>query len=317
MRDQKEAPLDDAARVEIRGGRCRPPGAATATAGKDPVTGPTVAGSTTGPTVRRRLNQPRVAEMVAGLLRDRIVNGQLGDGDLLPKQEDLLKEFGVSLPSLREAMRILETEGLISVRRGNVGGAVVHRPTSEAVAFTLGLVLQSHRVTLPDLAAALRVVEPACAAMCAQQPTRRKIATQLRALTEEAEPHVEDGPEFTRAAREFHDELARLCGNGTLRELVGTLEMLWSDYEARWADDTTRRGAYPEVELRRRVLTAHTAITEAIRSGNAEAAEKASRQHLEQSQQFLLRQAGDQPLAITQLRVGFGSSRLGRGRMAL
>jgi DNA-binding FadR family transcriptional regulator len=241
--------------------------------------------------------------MVAGLLRDRIVNGQLGDGDLLPKQEDLLKEFGVSLPSLREAMRILETEGLISVRRGNVGGAVVHRPTSEAVAFTLGLVLQSHRVTLPDLAAALRVVEPACAAMCAQQPTRRKIATQLRALTEEAEPHV--------------DELARLCGNGTLRELVGTLEMLWSDYEARWAEDTTRRGAYPEVELRRRVLTAHTAITEAIRSGNAEAAEKASRQHLEQSQQFLLRQAGDQPLAITQLRVGFGSSRLGRGRMAL
>jgi len=271
----------------------------------------------TAPTLRRRLNQPRVAEMVAGLLRDRIVNGQLGDGDLLPKQEDLLQEFGVSLPSLREAMRILETEGLISVRRGNVGGAVVHRPTSEAVAFTLGLVLQSHQVTLPDLAAALRVVEPACAGLCAQQPSRRKIATRLLGITRDAEPHVEDGSEFTRAAREFHDELAHLCGNGTLRELVGTLEMLWSDYEARWADDTYRRGEYPQVELRRKVLDAHIAITEAIRSGDPGAAEKASRQHLEHSQQYLLKQAGDQPLSITQLRVGFGSSRLGHGRMVL
>jgi DNA-binding FadR family transcriptional regulator len=273
--------------------------------------------SSDGAPPRRRLNQPRVAEIVAGILRERIVNGQLADGDLLPKQDDLLKEFGVSLPSLREATRILETEGLISVRRGNVGGAVVHRPTSEAVAFTLGLVLQSHRVTLPDLAAALRVVEPACAALCAQQAGRRKIAARLSELTDEAETHLDDGPEFTRAAREFHDELARLCGNGTLRELVGTLEMLWSDYEARWADDTNQRGAYPEVTLRRRVLSTHRAIADAIRAGEAESAEKASRQHLEQSQQFMLRQAGDQPLTITQLRVGFGPSRLGSGSTSL
>lgn len=245
--------------------------------------------------------------MVADLLRERIVNGQLGDGDLLPKQEDLLHEFGVSLPSLREAMRILETEGLISVRRGNLGGAVVHRPTSEAAAFILGLVLQSHRVVLSDLAAALRVVEPACAGMCAQQPSRRKIASRLNALTKDAEPHVDNGPEFTRTAREFHDELARLCGNGTLRELVGTLEMLWSHYEARWAEDITRRGGYPQIELRRKVLSAHKAIADAIYSGEAEAAEKASRQHLEHSQQFLLKQAGDQLLAITELRTGFGS----------
>jgi DNA-binding transcriptional MocR family regulator len=99
---------------------------------------------------RRRMSQPRVAEMVADVLRVRIVDGELADGDLLPRQEDLVEEFGVSLPSLREAMRILETEGLISVRRGNIGGAVVHRPTPQAAAYMLGLVLQSHRVVLGD-----------------------------------------------------------------------------------------------------------------------------------------------------------------------
>ena len=251
---------------------------------------------------RRRLSQPRVAEMVAEVLRVRIVNGDLADGDLLPRQEDLVEEFGVSLPSLREAMRILETEGLISVRRGNIGGAVVHRPTPQAAAYMLGLVLQSHRVVLGDLAAALRIVEPSCASLCAQQSSRRRIAARLRALTTQAKGHVHDGSEFTRSAREFHDELARSCGNETMRQLVGTLEALWSDYEGRWADSTSRQGSYPNVELRQLVVIAHTAITDAIRDGDAGAADKATRHHLEESQRFLLREAGEQPLAITELR---------------
>lgn len=264
---------------------------------------------------RRHLSQPRVAEIVAGILRERIVNGALQDGDLLPKQEDLLQEFGVSLPSLREATRILETEGLISVRRGNVGGAVVHRPTSEAVAFTLGLVLQSNRTTLGDLASALRIVEPACAALCAEQPDRRRIAARLTARTKEAAAVIDDGPAFTQAAREFHDELAQLCGNGTMRELVGTLETLWSNYETRWAVDTANTGDYPEPALRHQVIAVHTTIADAIRAGDAGAAEKAARQHLEHSQQFLLHQARDQPLAVAQWRAELGSSHRFRERL--
>ena len=259
-----------------------------------------------------RFTQPRVAEMVADVLRDRIVNGELKDGRLLPKQEDLLEEFDVSLPSLREAMRILETEGLVSVRRGNVGGAVVHRPTSEAAAFILGLVLQSERVVLSDLATALRVVEPACAAVCAGSSSRRRIAGRLRALITESEQRLEEGPEFTRSSREFHDELARLCENRTLRELLGTLDMLWSHYEARWADETARRGVYPDLKMRRRDVSDHQAIAQAIHSGDTEGAEQASRRHLEQVHRYLLGRTGDKPLAFTELRMGFGSSQLRR-----
>ena len=94
------------------------------------------------------LRQPRLAEMVADGLRERILSGELGDGDMLPKQDDLLAEFRVSPPSIREALRILETEGLITVQRGNVGGAIVHRPKPATAAYMLGLVMQSRSVQL-------------------------------------------------------------------------------------------------------------------------------------------------------------------------
>jgi hypothetical protein len=92
------------------------------------------------------------AELVAADLRRQIVAGKLGDGTFLPRQIDLLAIYEVSRPSLREALRVLESEGLISVRRGKLGGAVVHRPSLHMVAQTLGLVLDC--------------LEPSRAAMC-------------------------------------------------------------------------------------------------------------------------------------------------------
>jgi DNA-binding FadR family transcriptional regulator len=246
--------------------------------------------------------------MIADELRVRIVNGQLEDGSILGRQEDLVREFGVSLPSLREAMRILETEGLISVRRGNIGGAVVHRPTTQGAAFMLGLVLQANNVVIGDLATALGVVEPTCAAMCARHSSHRAIAARLDELSQRAAAHLEDGAVFTPVAREFHDELARSCGNETLRQVVGTLESLWSEYESHWAQASSSAGEYPTVPERRSVLAAHAAITDAIRRGEPETAERASRRHLDATQRVLLDAIGDQPLsgypAARRIRLG-------------
>ena len=104
---------------------------------------------------RGRVPQYRIAETVAAELRPRILAGD-GD-DRLPTQDQLVSEFGVSYPSIREAIRILETEGLVTVRRGNVGGAEVHRPDESSAAYHLGLALQARRVTLGDLAAGLQL----------------------------------------------------------------------------------------------------------------------------------------------------------------
>src|SRR4051812_32175828 len=89
---------------------------------------------------RRRARLPRMAEVVADSLRSQILAGEI---DVVPALDVLVRQYDVGPPAAREAMRILETEGLITVRRGNVGGADVHLPTNAHVAYPLSLVLQA------------------------------------------------------------------------------------------------------------------------------------------------------------------------------
>src|SRR5262245_47255365 len=72
---------------------------------------------------------PRAADLAAAGIRELIVTGELVDGERLPPLESLVDEYGISGPSMREALRILESEGLITVQRGKIGGAIVHRPS--------------------------------------------------------------------------------------------------------------------------------------------------------------------------------------------
>src|SRR5215472_4837151 len=180
--------------------------------------------------MRSRVPQHRVAETVAAELRSRILSS---DRDYrLPTQDQLVREFGVSYPSVREALRILETEGLVTVRRGSVGGAEVHRPGESSAAYHLGLALQARRVTLGDLAAGLRLLEPLCAAECARRPDRAEaVLPALDANIGVAAGLAGDGAAFTRAAREFHDLLVAFTPNATVRHVVGSLVTLWSAQE--------------------------------------------------------------------------------------
>ncbi len=171
----------------------------------------------------------RLAEMVAGVLRDRILSGELADGSMLPKQEELLEEFGISMPPIREALRILETEGLITVRRGNVGGAVVHRPQSSKAAYMVGLVLQSRRTTLGAVLEAMLAIEPVCVGACAARPDRAELVLPKLRLTLDAAAAALDVPAtYTGLARRFHIELVALCGNEAMALTVGVLESLWT-----------------------------------------------------------------------------------------
>ena len=256
------------------------------------------------------LSQPRVAEMVADILRSRIVDGDLADGDLLPKQDDLIAEFRVSRPSIREAMRILETEGLVSVRRGNVGGAEVHAPKPLNAAYMLGLVMQSQQVTLTDVASALRILEPACAALAAGRADRAtSVLPTLHDLNAQAEAHIEDGPDFTRLARQWHGAMVDSCGNSTMILLVGTLESVWSHHEALWADHIAAQGRYPDVKSRRLVLRAHVRITEAIEAGTGDVAHTRARRHLDESQTYLLAKDPNLTVKITGPSNRFGGFR--------
>ena len=74
------------------------------------------------------VRSPKTAEIVADTLRRMIVEGQLKDGDFLPYEAELMNHFQVSRPSLREAVRVLESDRLVEVRRGSRTGARVRGP---------------------------------------------------------------------------------------------------------------------------------------------------------------------------------------------
>lgn len=241
------------------------------------------------------MSAPRIGELVAAELRRQIIDGELADGDLLPRQDVLVERFNVSLVSLREALQILETEGLVSVRRGNRGGAVVHAPAKSSAAYMLGLVLQSESVGIADLGAALREVEPACAALAAQRPDRAdRLVPELKQLNDEMAEHLDNGPGFTEIGRRFHDLVVRGCGNRTIIAVVGTLETLWTSHEQQWADESAARGSYPSLGKRRAVLNTHLKLAEMIEAGDVDRARRISARHLADSQTHTLTGRPDQ-----------------------
>jgi DNA-binding FadR family transcriptional regulator len=250
-----------------------------------------------------QLRQPRLAEVVASVLRERIIDGTLSDGDLLPKQDALLEEFRISRPSLREALRILESEGLIRVRRGNVGGSVVEVPTAETSAYTMGLVLQSRRGTVADLALAIKQIEPVTASMCAERADRKKtVLPLLLDNLDQTAAAIGDGPSFTRLSREFHERLVASCGNQTMILMVGALESLWTEQERRWAHSAQSAGRYPGEKYQRDVQSAHKALAKAIESGQSDRAATLAQKHLAESQHYSLKGSGAQVVTATTLR---------------
>jgi DNA-binding FadR family transcriptional regulator len=234
----------------------------------------------------RQLRQPRLAEIVAASLRDDILSGRLKEGDLLPRQEHLFKEFRVSLPAVREAMRILETEGLISVRRGNVGGAVVHLPTPERTAQMISMVLQSRNATLDDVSGALLYIEPICAQLCAARPDRMtEVVPALQEVVAAQQDQFDDAASYNNNARRFHEALVANCGNQTMIVVLGSLEAIWSAHESTVWDEARQGEEYPPdsamaSKTLRAALRDHEKIIAAIEAGNGERAGALLTRHL-------------------------------------
>lgn len=236
--------------------------------------------TTIPPVIRQRLRQPRLAEMVAGALRARILSGELADGAMLPKQDELFEEFGVSLPPIREALRILETEGLITVQRGNIGGAIIHRPRAAKVAYMMGLVLQARAVQLTDVLQAVVAFEPACAAACAARPDRSTtVLPVLRATLDAAEASIADAAAYTGLARQFHIDLVAGCGNEAMALAVGALESLWTVHVDALARSRDRHGSFADLAARRRSAKDHERLYACIERGDTRGAERLARAH--------------------------------------
>jgi GntR family transcriptional repressor for pyruvate dehydrogenase complex len=208
------------------------------------------------------------ARDVAAVLRRMIVGGELPDGVMLPRQEDLITQFGVSNRSLREALSMLEAEGLVTVQSGNRGGAIVHSPDATTAALTIGLVLERRRTSLVDVGEAIARVILECAELCALARDRAdRIIPELERLNKRAMDLIDEPSDpFVDASLAFHTAVVELSENQSLALVAGSLKVLWDSHALR-VDTSTEVERFSRDD-RRADVRAHEAVTAAIAQGD-------------------------------------------------
>jgi len=158
---------------------------------------------------------PKTAEVLAGRVRKQIILGELKPGDKLPPEAQLIADFEVSRPTIREAIRILESEGLISVSRGARGGARVNAVSTDLVTRAAGVALQAKGATLRDVYEVRALIEPPAARLAAERRAP-EAAAALRLPLERALAVVGDDLKRAKPVTDFHRILLEECGNVAL-----------------------------------------------------------------------------------------------------
>ena len=228
-------------------------------------------GARPGPKAREK------PQLIADELRQLIMVGALGEGDSLGRELDLIDRFGVSRPSLREALRILEAEGLISVLRGVRGGVVVHRPDQRLIARTAAILLQSRNVPLADVFEARTIIEPVAVRIVASGRNHRASARKLGSLIAEQVAVIDDPEEFGRANARFHEELVGLVDNQTLTIVA---EMLNEIVARAVTIVSNARDTESSIATRRRGVSSQERLVALVANGDVDAAEAHWRTHM-------------------------------------
>lgn len=209
------------------------------------------------------------------LVRDMVARG-LQSGDRLPTEAEMMRQYGVSRASLREAIRLLEVQGLITLKPGPGGGATVGAADVRNFARTATLYLHLGGMTYGELTDTQEVLEPLLAEAAARNPDT--VAKRSALAPYLADDIPADGPEYRRLSSGFHDTVARLAENGVLALLARSLSGIVTSHVTSHMDP---------VELRPAILEEHRAIARAIAAGQHQVARRLMAEHYAHQHEYL------------------------------
>jgi GntR family transcriptional regulator, transcriptional repressor for pyruvate dehydrogenase complex len=224
---------------------------------------------------------PKASERIARALVNYIVDNDLAEGTLLPVERELVEQFGVGRSTLREALRLLETRGVITIRPGRLGGPVVRRPRPEDLGEGLTLQLQFDGSSLTDVMQARQAVEPAIARIAAERITASQLG-ELEASVQRMLDNLDDRSIFLQENRRFHELIAEASHSNVLRIFTIALKSI-ADGDSAGVELTRKQ--------RKSVADAHLEIIHALKVGG-EAAAKEMSEHLEEASQTWRRYYG-------------------------
>jgi GntR family transcriptional regulator, transcriptional repressor for pyruvate dehydrogenase complex len=211
----------------------------------------------------------RAHEAIVQQLQSLILGGKLPAGSRLPSERAMMTEFNVSRPTVREALRVAESMGLISVRPGDPGGAKVLANPSIGLSRVFDSLVQAGSAGGPDLLEVRIALDSAAAALAAQSPGRLE---PVAAILEEMRT-TEDVHAFADLDARFHELIAAVTGNRILQVVFQALDLPIRNLIESRLKSSLRQS-------RQATLRHHVAILSAIQSGNAHRAARAARSHL-------------------------------------
>ncbi|MCQ4079167.1 FCD domain-containing protein [Streptomyces sp. RB6PN25] len=214
---------------------------------------------------------PKASDVLARELRERILSGEFAEGAALPPERELVVQTQMSRATIREALRILEVQGLVRIKTGRAGGAFVQRPNKDAVASSVSLLIRGRQIRLSALLETREAIEPYCAQLAALHRT----AEDLDALDAANDAIADDGSPlaaFLQANVDWHVAVATASHNELLTGFMTALSQ--AIYTA------TENERFVDQEVRRLTVRAHRSITKAIRAQDPDAAVRRMNRHV-------------------------------------
>lgn len=209
--------------------------------------------------------------LLAHQIVDEIVEEGLEPGTALLSESDMLERYAVSRGTLRETMRILETHGVVTIKTGPGGGAVVAGPGPRSLASMIALTLQVEGAPFAAVVDARLQLEPLLASEAATRRGKKDLVALRRAI-EEMERSSDDPGTFLAQNHAFHAAVARAAKSPVLYRVVDSLN---------WIQDGTPLGVQYGQATLEEILAAHRHIYEAIEAKEAGEAATAMRRHIE------------------------------------
>ncbi len=223
-----------------------------------------------GPRLRRGSKVPEI--VAREIIREVVVRG-MAPGQRLAPEHVLQEQYGVARSSVREALRILEAHGLVHMRVGAHGGAVVGDVTPAGFGRAASLHLHMAKATFDQLAEARELIEPLLARRAAENPPAALVAALEAALRATGEvPEVSDPEQMLARCSSFHRVITQISGNPILDLVAGGLKHL---FDEQMPDLTVS----PRVQAE--TTRAHADIAHAIVAGDADRAEELMRRHMQ------------------------------------
>jgi GntR family transcriptional repressor for pyruvate dehydrogenase complex len=214
---------------------------------------------------------PKASDVLANELRERILDGEFAEGMALPPERELVAQTRMSRATVREALRILQVQGLVRVKAGRAGGTFVQRPGRDAVAKSVSLLIRGQQVRLAALLETREAIEPFCARLAARNRTDADL-DHLEDANEALADETGSLAQFLQANVDWHLGVAVASHNELLAGLMTAL--------SRAIYTSTENDRFVDHEVRRETARAHRSITAAIRAQDPDAAVRRMERHV-------------------------------------